>query len=54
MKKKLKLWLFWLAMFIVVGSHLYMLSAGLPEDQMTSHAVLNIIAGILFGVVRYK
>jgi len=52
--EKVRVGLFYLAMVIVIGSHLYMLAAGLPAEQMTAHAVLNIVAGIIFGVVYYR
>lgn len=48
MKNKLKQISFWTGMVIVVGTHLYMLFAGLPADQMVAHSIINLIAGGLF------
>jgi hypothetical protein len=51
---KSKGWLFWIAMLIVVGSHLYMLAYDLPQDQMMPHAVLNLLAAGFFAIAWYK
>lgn len=51
---KAEAWSFWLAMIIVVGSHIYMLVYGLPDNQLTGHAVVNLVAGGLFGFTWYK
>lgn len=45
--------LFWTGIFIVVVTHIYMLFAGLSEDQMASHAGLNLIAGGLLISSNY-
>lgn len=38
-------WLLYIAgLAIVLGSHVYMLAAGVPQDQMTGHAVINLVA----------
>jgi len=47
-------WAYWIAMLIVIGSHIYMLAVGLPENQLVSHAVVNLIAAGLFGYVWTK
>jgi|GEM_PF-969222 len=47
---KLSWWLYIVGLVIVLGSHIYMLSmGGLSLEEMTAHAVLNIIAGILLA-----
>jgi len=45
---------FWIGMVIVVGSHLYMLGFGLPANQMMPHAIINLVAGGLFGYAWYS
>jgi len=45
MKNKLKQVSFGIGIAIVVGTHAYMLFAGLPSSQMMGHAILNLIAG---------
>lgn len=42
-------WLYGAGLLIVVATHVYMLVAGLPEDQMMPHAVLNLVAGALLA-----
>ena len=42
-------WLYIAGLVIVFGSHVYMLLAGLPESQMTGHALLNLLAGIVLA-----
>ena len=51
---KLVTWSFWIGMIIVVGSHIYMLVYGLPENQFTGHAIANLVAAGLFGIVWFK
>ncbi len=46
MKKK---YLLWIGVAIVVLTHVYMLVAGLPADQMMAHAILNLVAAALIG-----
>lgn len=47
---KLSWWLYGIGLFIVLGTHVYILTVGgLTSDQMTPHAVLNLIAGILLA-----
>ena len=41
----MKLWSFWTGMVIVVGTHLYMLTMGLPANQVVPHSIINIVAG---------
>lgn len=38
---------FWAGMIIVIGTHIYMLVAGLPESQMMGHAIINLVAAAL-------
>ena len=51
--KKSILYSFWLAMIIVVGSHLYMLAYGLAPNQVLSHSIVNLVAGGLFAYAWY-
>jgi len=51
MKDKLKQISFGIGMVIVVGTHIYMLLAGLPANQMTAHAIINLVAG---GLIIYS
>jgi hypothetical protein len=44
---KMSWWLYFVGLFIVFGAHVYMLTSGLTPDQMTSHAILNLVAGFL-------
>ena len=36
---------FWVGIVIIIATHIYMLVAGLPQNQMMPHAILNLIAG---------
>ena len=47
-------WLYGVGLFIVAATHIYMLAVGLPPEQMTAHAVLNLGAGVLlaFGWIK--
>lgn len=56
MKKenKWKLWSYWAGIVIVVGTHIYMLFAGLPSNQMAPHAILNLVGAGLFAFAWYK
>lgn len=42
-------WLYGAGLVIVLGTHVYMLAYGLPEAQMTGHAWLNLVAGLLLA-----
>ena len=45
---KMSWWLYLVGIFIVIGSHIYMLAlGGLPLEQMGAHAIANIVAGLL-------
>jgi len=46
---KLSWSLYGLGLFIVLGTHIYMLAAGLLPEQMTAHAILNIVAACLLA-----
>jgi hypothetical protein len=49
MKSNSKRWSFFGGMFVVVGTHLYLLFSGLPSDQIVPHAILNLLAsGLLY------
>ncbi len=48
-KNTLSWWLYGLGLIIVLGTHLYMLVAGLPIDQMNGHAILNLVAAFLLA-----
>ena len=52
--EKLKKWFFWIGILIVVFSHIYILTSGLPADQITTHAVVNLVAASLIGFAWYK
>ena len=45
---------YWLGVVIVVGSHVYILIAGLPESQIMAHAILNLVAVGLIGYAWFK
>ena len=36
-----------IGVFIVAATHVYMLAIGLPAEQMTAHAVANLVAAVL-------
>lgn len=42
-------WLYIVGLLIVFITHIYMLTFGLPADQMTGHAILNLLAGALLA-----
>lgn len=46
---KLSWSLYLLGLVIVVGSHVYMLTAGVSADQMMGHAVINLVAAALLA-----
>ncbi len=46
---KLSWSLYGIGLFIVLGTHIYMLVVGLPPEQMTAHAILNIVAACLMA-----
>jgi len=46
---KLSWWLYIVGLVIVLGSHIYMLAVGLAQDQMTSHALLNLFGAIILA-----
>ena len=48
-KNKWELWSFWGGMVIVVLSHVYMLFAGLPPNQVVPHSILNLVGAGLFA-----
>ena len=48
-----KKWSFWIGMIIVVGTHLYMLVAGLPPGQVVPHSIINLVAAGLFTYSWY-
>ena len=49
----MKKYSFWIGMFILVVTHVYMLFVGLSADQMVTHAVLNLIAGFFLAYSHY-
>lgn len=53
---KLSWWFYSTGLAIVFITHVYMLAAGLAPEQMTGHAVLNLIAGglLAFGWLTRK
>ncbi len=54
--KSLATWSYYIGLAIVIATHVYMLIAGLPTNQMTGHAVLNLVAAVLiaFGWMKLK
>jgi len=46
---KLSWSLYGIGLFIVLGTHVYMLVAGIPPEQMTAHAILNLVAALLLA-----
>jgi len=54
MKDKLKTGSFWVGMTIVVLSHIYMLIAGLPANQVVGHSIANLAAAGLFAYAWFK
>ena len=56
MKKteKSTIWAFWVALAIVIGTHVYMIGFGLPANQMVPHAIINLVAGGLLLYVWYN
>lgn len=46
---KLSWWLYGIGLFNVFGTHIYMLVAGLTPDQMTGHAIINLVSGCLLA-----
>lgn len=43
-------WAYYIGILIVVGTHIYMLMGGLPENQMMGHAWANLVAS---GLIAY-
>jgi len=46
---KLSWWLYGIGLIIVLGAHIYMLVAGLSQNQMVPHAILNLVAVCLLA-----
>jgi hypothetical protein len=44
---KMSWWLYLAGLAVVLVTHIYMLTVGLPPEQMIGHAVLNLIAAVL-------
>ena len=51
---KVSQWAYYIALVLIIGTHVYMLIAGLPESQMMAHAILNLVAAALFMVSWVK
>lgn len=49
----MKKYAFYIGLFILVVTHIYMLIVGLPANQIVSHSVLNLIAGGLLTYSHY-
>ena len=45
----LSTWLYGVGILIVVGSHVYMLVAGITEDQIVPHSIANFVAAGLLA-----
>jgi len=52
-KSKAKLWSFWIGIVVVLGTHLYMLGLGLPQNQIVPHSIINLLAGALLVYAWY-
>lgn len=50
-ENKYAAWAYYIGITIVFGTHLYMLGFSIPANQMTAHAVLNLVAG---GLLAYS
>ena len=48
-QNKLSWWLYGIGLVVVLGTHIFMLVAGLAPSQMTGHAILNLIAGLFLA-----
>jgi hypothetical protein len=46
---KMSWWLYGAGLVIVLVTHVYMLTVGLPAEQMMGHGVLNLIAACLLA-----
>jgi hypothetical protein len=46
---KMSWWLYMVGLFIVLVTHIYMLAYGLPQEQMSAHASLNLLAAVLLA-----
>ncbi len=46
---KYVVWSYWIGILIIFSTHLYMLGFDISANQMTSHAVLNLVAGCLLA-----
>ena len=40
---------YWVGIIIVFASHLYMIVVGMPQDMVSGHAILNLVAGCLLA-----
>ena len=36
-----------IGLVVVVGTHIYVLTANIPAEQIPAHSILNIVAGVL-------
>lgn len=41
--------LYYIGIFIVFASHVYMLMAEMKQSQMVGHAILNLVAGVFIA-----
>ncbi len=44
---KMSWWLYLIGLFIVLGSHIYILTANVGLELVPAHSYLNIIAGLM-------
>jgi len=51
---KWTMWAYGIGVLIILATHIYMLVAGLPEEQMVPHAVLNLVAAVLLVAGWWK
>lgn len=47
-------WLYGIGITIILVTHVYMLVAGMTEDQVVGHAVINLIAAALLAGGWFK
>ncbi len=46
---KLSWWLYGVGLVVILGTHIYMLAVGVPPEQMSAHAILNLVAACLLA-----
>ena len=49
LSNNLSKWLYGIGIFIIVGSHIYILVAGITDDKIVPHAITNFVAAGLLA-----